>query len=357
MRRLFIALFIALPLLSSCDVNTETVTTASESTAAVSVKITESTKTSAQASVPDQTQGQETEQITLSFAGDCTLGQDADFVANTFDSYVKSRGYGYFFEKVSSVFKNDDFTFVNLEGPLTSSDNIMPKEFNFRGDADYVNILLEGGIDGVTLTNNHILDYGEEGFDETAEVLSSNHIYYTYFEHYFIIELKGIKIAYLGLKGWSHEERSKKILGETVQELRDEGVQYIIANYHWGTEKKYTPDVNQLRMAKYAVDCGVDLVIGHHPHVLEGIETYKGKTVVYSLGNFCFGGSTKPYDNDTIIYQQILNVQDHKIIGEESRIIPVKVSGTSDINNYQPVIAQGQEADRIIDKFEGLKVE
>ncbi len=302
----------------------------------------------------ETTKGSEIYDIILTFAGDTTLGQDEDYTWNRFDSYAENNDAGYFFEKVSSVFKNDDFTFLNLEGPLTSSDSIEPKEFNFKGDPLYVRILKEGSIEGVTLANNHILDYGTEGLEETVNVLKNNDILYTHYEDHFVIEIKDIRIAYLGYMGWSGESRSLKHLKKVVLELREEGVDYITANFHWGTEHQYYPDENQKRMAYFAIDNGVDLVIGHHPHVLQGKEIYKGKTIIYSLGNFCFGGAPHPYDYDTIIYQKKLTIKDGRITEENDVIIPARVSGTPDKNNYQPIIAEGEEAKRIQDKFDGL---
>lgn len=112
-------------------------------------------------------------------------------------------------------------------------------------------------------------------------------------------------------------------------------------------------------MAHFAVDSGVDLVIGHHPHVLQGIENYKGKNIVYSLGNFCYGGKMNPKDKDTIIFQQLItfDVTKNEITGTECRIIPASISSRTDINNFQPIIAVGDEAENILRKYENLSKE
>lgn len=292
--------------------------------------------------------------ITLSFTGDCTLGDDDKYQWNTFDEvYRKVKDPSYFFSEVKSVFAYDDFTFVNFEGALTKAEKKAEKKYRFKGDPIYVNILKEGSIEGVTLANNHSLDYLEQGFNDTVKVLEEAGIRYTYFDTYFVQEIKGIKIGFLGYKGWEHEKRSNELLIKHVAEMRKAGVHYIVANYHWGDENSYTPNTLQKRMAHFAIDSGVDLVIGHHPHVLQGLEVYKGRNIVYSLGNFCFGGAPNPKDKDTIIYQQILTVDPEKneIISTEYNIIPARVSGESERNNYQPVIAQGKEAERILNKF------
>ncbi|NLE26078.1 MAG: CapA family protein, partial [Clostridiaceae bacterium] len=174
-----------------------------------------------------------------------------------------------------------------------------------------------------------------------------------------IKEIKGTKIGFLGYKGWSSEKRSNELLVKHVKEMRERGVNFIIANYHWGDMYSYKPNIQQRNMARFAVDNGVDLVIGHHPHVLQGMENYKGKNIVYSLGNFCYGGKMNPKDKDTIIFQQLITFDTTKneIIGTECRIIPASLSSRTDINNFQPIIAVGDEAERILKKYEKLSKE
>ena len=242
--------------------------------------------------------------VTLSFAGDCTLGGDEKYKGRTFDKvYQEVNNTAYFFEGVKSIFGTDDFTFVNLEGTLTTATEKAEKEFRYRGDPSYAQILVKGSVEGVTLANNHTLDYFEAGFDDTVNALDDAGIYHTCFESSFIREIKGLKIGFLGLKGFSYENISNDLLKDKVKEMREQGVDFIVANYHWGVIRSYTPNAQQIRMAHFAIDHGADLVIGHHPHVMQGMETYKGKNILYSLGNFCYGGSSNPSDKDTIIYQ------------------------------------------------------
>lgn len=292
--------------------------------------------------------------IVLSFAGDCTIGSDESYTWNTFDQvYEKVNDPSYFFSGVKCVFEADDFTFVNLEGTFTNAVKKAEKEYRFKGKPSYCGILVKGSVEGVTLANNHTLDYLEQGFEDTVNTLTEAGILYTYFDTYFIIEVKGIQIGFLGYKGWSHEEKSNKLLVQHVNEMREQGVDFIVANYHWGDMRSYIPNAQQKRMAHYAIDNGVDLVIGHHPHVIQGMEKYNGKNIVYSLGNFCYGGSSNPSDKDTIIYQHIITVDSGlgEIISCSCNIIPALISSEPNRNNYQPVIAEGEEKDRIMDKF------
>lgn len=295
--------------------------------------------------------------VTLSFAGDCTIGDDDKYTWNTFDSiYKKVRDPGYFFQGVKDIFARDDFTFINFEGTFTKTTKKAVKEYRFKGDPSYINVLKGGSVEGVTLANNHSMDYLDQGFKDTAAILNDSGIPWTYFEKNFVVEIKGLKIGFLGYKGWEYENKSNKLLKDQVKAMREQGVSYIVANYHWGDQNSYVPNALQKRMAHFAIDNGVDLVIGHHPHVLQGREIYKGKPILYSLGNFCFGGAPNPSDKDTIIFQMILSFDatNRKILGTEERIIPARVSSDTWRNDYRPVLATGDEEKRILEKFERI---
>ncbi len=292
--------------------------------------------------------------LTLSFAGDCTIGDDEKYTWNTFDEvYSKVKDPSYFFQGVKGVFAQDDFTFINFEGTFTKATKKAVKEYRFKGDPSYIDVLVKGSIEGVTLANNHSFDYLEKGFEDTIQTLNRGQIAYTYFDTYFIKRIKGIEIGFLGYKGWEHEKRSNALLEKHVREMRGQGVDFIVANYHWGDQNSYFPNALQKRMAHFAIDNGVDLVVGHHPHVLQGLEVYKGKNIIYSLGNFCFGGAPNPKDKDTIIYQHVITIDtlEKTILGSEHKIIPARVSSEAGRNNYQPIIASGDEATRILEKY------
>lgn len=300
------------------------------------------------------------ETITLSFVGDCTIGSDESYIGHTFDKvYRDVNEAAYFFQGVNSVFNYDDYTFINLEGVFTNETKKAKKEFRYRGPPKYCEILKKGSIEGVTLANNHTLDYLQSGYDETVKTLNEWDIDFTNEDTYLIKEIKGTKIGFLGYKGWASEKKSNELLVKHLKEMREQGVNFIIANYHWGDMYSYKPNIQQRNMARFAVDNGVDLVIGHHPHVLQGMENYKGKNIVYSLGNFCYGGKMNPKDKDTIIFQQLItfDVTKNEIIGTECRIIPASLSSRTDINNFQPVIAVGDEAERILKIYEKLSKE
>jgi len=313
------------------------------------------TTVSTQEAMPDPMP--EIETIILSFAGDCTIGSDESYRGYTFHKvYREVNDPAYFFSGVRSIFANDDYTLVNLEGVFTNETRRAEKEFRYKGPPEYCEILNKGSIEGVTLANNHTLDYLQSGYDETVRTLDEWGIDHTNEDVYIIKEIKGLKIGFLGYKGWSHEKRSNQLLVKHVKQMREQGVNFIVVNYHWGDMYSYKPNAQQKSMAHFAIDNGADLVVGHHPHVLQGMEVYKGKSIVYSLGNFCYGGHKNPKDRDTIIFQQLItfNVTENVIVGTESRIIPASISSRTDINDFRPVIAKKDEAERILKKYKAL---
>lgn len=108
-----------------------------------------------------------------------------------------------------------------------------------------------------------------------------------------------------------------------------------------------------MNLAHSAIDHGADLVLGHHPHVLQGIEVYNGKNIVYSLGNFCFGGNSNPSDKDTMIFQQTFTVQNGELVEDNvTNVIPCSLSSESGRNTYQPTPLEGEEKDRVMAKIE-----
>lgn len=137
--------------------------------------------------------------------------------------------------------------------------------------------------------------------------------------------------------------------------MRRDGADLIIVVFHWGNERETVPDSNQMTLGHLAVDYGADLVVGHHPHVLQGIEEYRGRYIVYSLANFCFGGNSAPTDMDTMIFQQTFTLRNGEVLCDSNtKIIPCSVSSATGYNNYQPTPSEGSEAERILQKIEDL---
>jgi len=296
-------------------------------------------------------------QLTISAAGDCTLGSDEEFdEESSFDTMYDSVGEpSYFFRNVKSIFENDDLTIVNLEGPLTASEDLQEKEFSFKGRPEYTRILTEGSVEAVNLANNHSYDYGEQGYQDTIQNVENAGITSFGYERTALLDIKGVKVGLAGIYVLGDGMERESQLKEHIASLKQQGAQLVIVNFHWGSEKENYPDDIQVSLAHTAVDNGADLVVGHHPHVLQGIEKYNGKYIVYSLANFCFGGNSNPSDKDTMIFQQTFTIQNQEVVKDDNiQIIPCSVSSESNYNNYQPTPAEGEEKTRIQEKIDQL---
>ena len=293
----------------------------------------------------------DTREMVISFVGDTTLGQDNKFGYhgrfNYYFDHVAKGDYSYFFGGVIDVLANDDYTVANLEGTLTTSNDIWEKSFNFKGKPSYVNILKQGSVEAVNIANNHIFDFRESGMKETINTLKDARIDYFGYDDVLVRDIGGIKVGFFGLSTWGHRSARKKDIENSINKLKELKAEIIIFNFHSGIERDNYPDRVQQQMARYAVDLGADLVIGHHPHVLQGIEYYKGKYIAYSLANFVFGGNSNPVDKDTMILQTKIRIEnDVKTI--DLNIIPASVSGVTHRNDFRPRILEGKDAERII---------
>jgi len=314
------------------------------------------------ASMPVQAEEDVNTQIIISAIGDCTLGSDdkSSYQYSFNDVFKRQRGnYNYFFSKVKEELAKDDLTIANLETPLTNGGKRASKQFSFRGNPLYTNILQKGSVEIVNLANNHTYDYGVKGYQDTQKFLQKAGIKYFGNELKSVVEVKGIKIGFLGYNQQRYNCLGKNIevfKRQIAKDLKSLGgkCNLIIVSFHWGEERNYYPNNIQRQLGHFAVDSGANLVLGHHPHVIQGIENYRGASIVYSLGNFCFGGNRNPQDKDTFIYQQIFSfTKDGKIIKDnKSNIIPCSISSSPNINNYQPVILSGADKERVLKRLD-----
>ncbi len=294
--------------------------------------------------------------ITISAVGDCTLGINYKMpYKNSFDSVYDRKGKSYFFKNVYEILSKDDFTIANLEGPLTNSKDRQTKLYSHRGKPEYVNILNEGSIEAVSFANNHTFDFGQSGYDDTVKLLSDAGIAYACDDVYGIYETKGIKIGFVSVDEHYDGKLVEVWLEDGISKLRQQGADLVIAAIHWGraeNEKTSNVDEYQIELGNKCIDWGYDLLIGNHVHVLEGISKYKGKYIAYSLGNFSYGGSKNPVDKDTGIFQQTFTFIDGELQADDNvRFIPCYSSSSKKINNYQPTVATGDDAKRIISKM------
>lgn len=291
--------------------------------------------------------------ITISAAGDCTLGTDSNFVYSwSLNAMYARKGPAYFMKRVKKTFASDDLSIVNLEGTLTSRGTRSNTTFAFRGKPRFTKILKKGSIEAVTFANNHMYDYGKVSYKDTINNVSKAGIKIASLSRISTYKAKGVKVGMIavcaGIDGRSSYAASKRYIKTGMKKLKKRGCKIFIVSMHNGVEKQNYPNSLQKSLAKYAIDKGADLVLGAHPHVLQGIQKYHGAYIVYSLANFCFGGNSNPSDKDTMIYRQTFKVTGKKVKAGKARVIPCRVTSASSYNNYQPIVAKGSTRSRIL---------
>lgn len=291
--------------------------------------------------------------ITISVVGDCTLGTDENFnYSRSLNAYYEQNGPEYFLKNVKNIFEADDLTIANLEGTFTDLKTRADKTYAFKGPAEFVKILTSSSVEAVTLANNHSRDYGMQSLADTRNTLDAAGVIHFGYDVTKVVDVKGIKVGLVGIYELiDHTGRAQQVK-DLIAKVKSEGAEIIIVIFHWGIERDAAPNSHQTMLGRLAIDEGADLVCGHHPHVLQGIETYKGKNIVYSLGNFCFGGNSNPSDKDTMIFQQTFTITKDGVKDDNvTNVIPCSLSSEKNRNNYQPTPATGSEAERILKKI------
>ncbi|WP_028610297.1 CapA family protein [Paenibacillus harenae] len=253
------------------------------------------------------------EQISLSFVGDLLLGEYVSAV-------MEREGYDFLYKQSLLYLSEPDLTAGNLEHPVTNRG--IPaegKDYVFKGSPDALPALRDAGFDVVSLANNHTLDQGVEGLMDTMRHLEEAGISHagagandTEAFAPVIKEVRGVKIAYIGLSKvvptveWKADKNVAGV-AETYDTRRavtairkaEEEADIVAVMVHWGKERVDQPKPYQRDYARQYIDAGADLVIGSHPHVLQGFEMYKGKWIAYSLGNFIFSAFPKGTAGET----------------------------------------------------------
>ena len=287
--------------------------------------------------------------IVVTVGGDCTIGCN-DYQRTHpggFTAVIDEKGYAWPFSELLQVFAEDDLTLVNFEGVLTEHDDRTEKLFNFKGPMEYAQILTLGSVESVNLANNHTLDYGEKGFADTKAALDAQGIIYCAPGEPAIYETRGVKI---GLIGNTFPYRDgKRDISQDVRALREAGCQIIIASFHWGSEYRTDFTGEQRKIGRAAVNAGADVVVGHHPHIIQGIEKYEDTYILYSLGNLVFGGNLDPDVRDTFIAQLTFTVhEDGTAEGPELKLFPMLTTEMKKDTDYRPVFVEGEAYERIL---------
>ena len=300
--------------------------------------------------------------MTVTCTGDFTIGGETYHHKDIFTPELKKHGNNIHFimQNVRDIFMDDDLTLLNFEGTLTDSKSV-PKnkrgnDFLFSVSPESVAVLSENGVEAVSLENNHVMDHGEEGYEDTKNTLKNAGIIYSNSDEIGVFDYKGIlqvaMLSYLCIDRYGKPYKGYDTFEEKVcKDIEDAKAKYplVIVSFHWGVELMYTPTENQIRLGRMAVDSGADLVIGHHSHRIQPIECYNGKYICYSLGNFCFAGNSKPSDMSSIIFQIRYRVKEGNVTFRDFRIIPIRISSTKEKNDFIPTpFPDGYERESVL---------
>lgn len=331
--------------------------------------------------------------IKLTFLGDCNLASDLEnHGAGTILAYEDTQPNTYFFDGVRSAFEDDDLTVANCESAISDqalTPRIKPgqvqslstagqtrtmvdndgdgvaetsvttnvgadgqnviKGYWFKAPSKAARIFADNSIEAVTIDNNHSFDYGDTGFEDTKTALDNAGVDWGYKDKAIYYEKDGFTLAVVCVSFYSEQEAYDHM---QYLEAASANSDFQVVYFHGGTEGVHQPDGWKQSVCHAFVDNGADLVIGSHPHVLQKREFYNGVPIVYSLGNFCFGGNSFP-ENRTLIYQYTLHIQDEVVTGYDENMIPCYVY-SAESNNYQPSIIEDESIkERVLDFMNG----
>lgn len=267
--------------------------------------------------------------FTLSAIGDCTLTSHQNLPASNPASYAAIMGedYAYPFHNTLQYFDHDELTIANLECTFSDTPLYSGTLFHFRAPTAYAQILTEGGVDFVNTANNHTLDFGQQGAEDTCAALDAYGVPYGVEGQAQILSTpNGIRVGiYCDYNGYYPKTEN---CVAAIEQLKADGADYIICMFHWGQDEVvYHPKQVQIDLAHACVDAGADLIYGSHSHCLQPMEEYNGAYILYSIGNWSFGGNTTPKDMDTAIFQvSIMRDLDGSISNAGYEIIPCCVS-------------------------------
>jgi len=293
--------------------------------------------------------------VRITFLGDCTLGGEEKSRNNAlgFLRRIRDNGLDFPLRGLKALTEADDLSIANLEGVLTDRElKKEEKKYNFSGPTAYTGILEAGSIECVTLANNHSHDYGEAGYQDTKAALDAAGICYFGTDCSAVWQNEeGLRLGFIGVSYSLSGDRTKRYRAK-MEALREMGCAAVITVMHAGTEYVYTPDDYQRQIAQRASKAGSELIIGHHPHVVQGYDVVGGTPVVYSLGNCSFGGTTHAKDSDALVVQAVLDFEEGVLEGITLHFYPISITSDARYNNYSPQLLTGKDAEGVLKKLE-----
>ena len=291
--------------------------------------------------------------VTMTFTGDCTFGYLNEYDSETsFPTVYRNAGsVTYPFDRVRHIFAADDLTVINFEGTLAEEGTATAdKRFHFRGEPEYVGILSGSSVEVANLANNHSFDYLQEGFDRTVALLEAQSVSVIHNSQPLVTDINDIEVVMLAagdsIQPYIYMPSVEQLLEQIRKFKRADNI--VVVNIHWGGEYSKVPEKGQISAAHSLIDAGADIVIGHHPHIIQGIELYNGKVIAYSLGNFSFGGRYMLVENETFILRASFGrSSDGTVCMNEWSVVPCSSSGGK-ANDYQPHTLSGDRTDSMV---------
>ena len=295
--------------------------------------------------------------IDMTFVGDCCMATNLE--NNSYGTllwYESNAPTTYFFDGVRSYFEDDDITIANCENTFSDRaasprDKGEGTNYWFKSPASFASVFSDNSIEAVTINNNHTNDYGPEVFEDTKAALDAAGVEWGFRDKIIYYEEEGFTVGVVCVSFYYYEEAEGIV---PYLDIAKENSDFQIIYFHGGMEGEYNPEPWKQDACHMLIDNGADLILGAHPHVLQKTENYNGCDIVYSLGNFCFGGNDHPGSNRTIIYKYQLSI--HSVDGEceitakTPTIIPCYVY-TGGTNNWQPAVIDDEETASIVTKF------
>lgn len=299
--------------------------------------------------------------VALMAVGDIMLGNHSTCVGHGVNTKIKKKGANYPFLQIVSTLRKGDIVFGNLEAVL-SNNGVNRKQLSsvsMRAMPEAVEGLIYAGFNILSLANNHALEHDEEALFETMNTLSQHNIKYVGVDsdiakarESLIMHIKGITIAFLAY--CLVPDKTAYISIKDTEEIcldvhkTKSQADIVVVSLHWGSEYIESPSPSQIRLAHQIIDSGANIILGHHPHVLQGVESYKGGIIAYSLGNFVFDLTYLEETRSSTILECSLSkegVADYKLH-------PVYIN-----NQYAPYLLQGKEGEALLTKLDKLSLE
>lgn len=291
---------------------------------------------------PDLSKLDQTKIIKLIATGDVIPARGANWPA------VQKNNFHYNWEKTADYLKTGDITLINLEAPLMKSCQLASSGFTFCGNSRQVEGMVFAGVDVANITNNHIGNFGSSGISETKKLLDDNQILWSGFSNLAIKNIKGKKFGFLGYNNVG-VKLDRAAVAKEISNAKPK-VDVLIVSIHWGkeyeslpmTDGNIAPD-NPVEIGHLMIDSGADLIIGNHPHWVQGVELYKQGYIAYAHGNFIFDQTWSEETQEGAVGEYIFY---------EGKLISVKYKPIVVDKSYQPVFVDGGRAAKILKRMQ-----